>query len=56
MVVGENAGDDAATELAPCEAIDVAAVDVRVSMVPELVDEDVSRFWLRVVGLDGSEG
>lgn len=35
--------------------MDVAAVDVRVGMVAELVEEEVSRFRLSVDGLDGSE-
>jgi hypothetical protein len=48
-------GELTETELAPCDAMDVAAVDVRVSTVPELVDEEVSRFRLVAEGLDGSD-
>jgi hypothetical protein len=52
---GEKRGELTGTELAPCDAMEVAAVDVRVLTVPELVDEDVSRFRLRAEGLDGSD-
>jgi hypothetical protein len=48
-------GEVTETELAPWEAMDVAAVDMRVSTVPEFVDEDVSRFRLIAEGLDGSD-
>jgi hypothetical protein len=54
-LTGEKAGEDAVTELVPWDAIDVAAVDVRVLTVPELVDDDVSLLRLSSVGLDGSE-
>ena len=52
---GGNAGEEADTELVPCDAIEVAAVDVRVFSVPELVDDEVSLLRLSSVGLDGSE-
>lgn len=52
---GGKAGDEAGMEFAPCEAIDVAAVEVRVLTGPELVEDVVSLLRLTSEGLEGSE-